>query len=84
LNILVDPFQVRSNHNISGGWDGTFKGKPLDSAVFVYYLELTFTNGDHATNKGNVTLIRWHVTGKAWTLATSSLLSGGLFAKDVD
>jgi gliding motility-associated-like protein len=50
--------KVFESHNISGGWDGTFKGKPLDSAVFVYYLEVTFTNGDHATNKGNVTLIR--------------------------
>jgi gliding motility-associated-like protein len=50
--------KVFESHNISDGWDGTFKGKPLDSAVFVYYLEVTFTNGDHATNKGNVTLIR--------------------------
>jgi len=50
--------KVFESHNISDGWDGTFKGKPLGSAVFVYCLEVTFTNGDHATNKGNVTLIR--------------------------
>ena len=50
--------KVFESHKISDGWDGTFKGKPLGSAVFVYRLELIFTNGDHTTSKGNVTLIR--------------------------
>ena len=39
-------------------WDGTYKGKPEDTAVFVYYLEATFTNGEKINRKGNISLIR--------------------------
>jgi len=40
------------------GWDGTFRGLPMNSAVFVYYLEATFTNGEKKIEKGNITLVR--------------------------
>ena len=39
-------------------WDGKFKGKQLNSAVFIYYLETTFINGEKTTKKGSVSLIR--------------------------
>lgn len=39
-------------------WDGTFNGNPLNTAVFVYYLKATLTNGEEITKSGNVSLIR--------------------------
>ena len=45
-------------NDLSNGWDGSFKGKNLNPAVFVYYAEITLVNGDIVTRKGDVTLIR--------------------------
>ena len=39
-------------------WDGTFNGKAMDPAVFVYYLNATLNNGEKVTKKGNITLIK--------------------------
>jgi gliding motility-associated-like protein len=40
------------------GWDGTFKGvlQPMD--VYVYTLEVEFTDGTRATKRGDISLIR--------------------------
>ncbi len=47
----------RSNTTV--GWDGTYKGKALDNAVFVYYLNIKLSNGVETQKlKGNVSLIR--------------------------
>ncbi|HYG51245.1 MAG TPA: PKD domain-containing protein, partial [Flavobacteriales bacterium] len=40
------------------GWDGTMKGKPLDTGVFAWYLTYELENGLKGVQKGNVTLIR--------------------------
>ena len=40
------------------GWDGTFRGKPVESAVFVWYLKATLSNDETIKRKGNVTIIR--------------------------
>ena len=42
----------------SYGWDGTFRGKDLNPAVFVWYLEATFIDGTKRLYKGDVTLVR--------------------------
>ena len=42
----------------SQGWDATYKGKPVDPAVFVYWLEATCADGQEFFKKGNVTVIR--------------------------
>jgi gliding motility-associated-like protein len=43
----------------SAGWDGTYKGKPLDPGVFVYYLVAKCMDIDEPyVKKGNITLIR--------------------------
>jgi gliding motility-associated-like protein len=39
-------------------WDGTWKGKELNSAVFVYTLEGYLINGDRVSQKGNISLVR--------------------------
>jgi gliding motility-associated-like protein len=40
------------------GWDGTFRGELMNSAVFAYFAEIEFTNGDLIVFKGDVTLLR--------------------------
>lgn len=42
----------------SNGWDGQFRGKPLKSEVFVYYLEVEFVDGEVIPYKGDFTLLR--------------------------
>ena len=42
----------------TAGWDATYKGKPVDPAVFVYWLEVTCADGQEFFKKGNVTVIR--------------------------
>lgn len=42
----------------SEGWDGTFKGKQMNPAVFVYYTEVEFLDGTTAVYKGEFTLLR--------------------------
>ncbi len=39
-------------------WDGTLRSKPMDPAVFVYFIQATLSNGDPLVRKGNVSLIR--------------------------
>ncbi len=40
------------------GWDGTYKGKPMNSDVFMYTVDGFLSNGKEAKKKGNVTLLR--------------------------
>jgi gliding motility-associated-like protein len=40
------------------GWDGTHKGKKLNTGVFVYYLTATLTTGEVVNKKGNISLFR--------------------------
>lgn len=39
-------------------WDGNWKGKELNSAVFAYILEGTLINGQQIDQKGNISLVR--------------------------
>ncbi|PKP48924.1 MAG: hypothetical protein CVT95_03860, partial [Bacteroidetes bacterium HGW-Bacteroidetes-12] len=50
--------KVFETTNLDQGWDGKFRGKEMNKAVFVYYLEATFIDGSKVTKKGDVTLIR--------------------------
>lgn len=49
---------VFETQNIDDGWDGTYNGKKMENAVFVYYLMLTYEDGNTETKKGNISLIR--------------------------
>ena len=42
----------------NNGWDGTFRGKAMNPAVFVYFVEVELTNGETVIRKGDVTLIK--------------------------
>ncbi len=48
-------FEINDVNDI---WDGTYKGKKQNTAVFVYVLEASFLNGKTVTESGNVNLIR--------------------------
>lgn len=40
------------------GWDGTYKGRKADPAVFVYYLEVRCIGGKSFFKKGNTTVLK--------------------------
>jgi len=42
----------------SHGWNGMFKGKPVNPGVFVYQFEIEFVDGYTKTYKGDVTIMR--------------------------
>ena len=44
--------------DVSKGWDGTFRNKEVDPAVFVYYLKVTCLGKDIFEKQGNITLVR--------------------------
>ena len=50
--------KVFETTDLNIGWDGTFRGKKVNNAVFVYYLEATFLDGTQTTKKGDITLVR--------------------------
>jgi gliding motility-associated-like protein len=50
--------KVFESSSLDNGWDGTYRGRAMDAAVFVYYIKARFINGEEQTLKGNVTLIR--------------------------
>ncbi|MFY0254697.1 PKD domain-containing protein [Chitinophaga sp. 30R24] len=47
-----------STNDPASGWDGRFKGVPVNPDVFVYYVEVICDKGGANLLKGNVTLIR--------------------------
>jgi gliding motility-associated-like protein len=49
--------KVYESSDINFKWDGKFKGKTLDPAVFVYYINAV-VNGSDVKRKGNITLIQ--------------------------
>jgi len=50
--------KVFESMDISKGWDGSYKGKLLNTAVFAWYAEVEFVDNNRIYRKGNVTLIR--------------------------
>ncbi len=50
--------KVFETNSLFEGWDGYYKEKPVDPAVFVYYLEAVCPGGQTYFEKGNITVIR--------------------------
>ena len=50
--------KVYETNSMNICWDGTWKGKVLNSAVFVYTLDGYLINGELVEQKGNISLIR--------------------------
>ncbi|SFH48037.1 Ig-like domain-containing protein [Pedobacter insulae] len=49
---------VFESNSLNTGWDGTFKGSMQPTGVYVYYIDVTFTNGQTKMIKGTITLLR--------------------------
>lgn len=49
---------VFESHDRKIGWNGIYKGKPLDPDVYDYYLDVTCVDGQTNIIKGNITLMR--------------------------
>ncbi|MBX2816551.1 MAG: gliding motility-associated C-terminal domain-containing protein [Saprospiraceae bacterium] len=45
-------------NNPTGGWDGRFRGKPLNPGVFAYLVEVLFVDAQTVTFTGDINLIR--------------------------
>ncbi len=50
--------QVFETTDPAAGWNGTCHGKAMETAVFVYYVRATLSNGESIDRKGNITLLR--------------------------
>jgi len=40
------------------GWDGSFRGQPMNTGVYTWYVEVIFASGKQASFKGHTTLLR--------------------------
>jgi gliding motility-associated-like protein len=50
--------KVFETSNVENSWDGTYKGKKMDTGVFVYKADGVSIDGKSFKFKGNITLIR--------------------------
>lgn len=50
--------KIFETQSVNGYWDGTYKGAPLPTGVYVYVAKGKFKSGDEVIQKGNVTLLR--------------------------
>ncbi|MFH0867410.1 MAG: gliding motility-associated C-terminal domain-containing protein, partial [Bacteroidota bacterium] len=44
--------------DLTEGWDGAYKGKPMNTGVFVFYLNVTLYDNTSTSKQGNINLIR--------------------------
>lgn len=50
--------KVFESEKLDFSWDGTWRDKPENTAVFAYYLKAVLTNGAEIKKKGNISLSR--------------------------
>lgn len=49
---------VYESSNINDSWDGTYNGIPLNTGVYVYFIDAKCASGDPIMLKGNITLLK--------------------------
>jgi gliding motility-associated-like protein len=50
--------KVFETSDMSTCWDGTYKGRPLNTDVFVYYFDALLSSGEEWHQKGNISLVK--------------------------
>ncbi len=50
--------EVFTTTNVDEGWDGTYKGKPLQEGVYVYFIQFNDSKGQPFQKIGHVTLLK--------------------------
>jgi gliding motility-associated-like protein len=49
---------VFQTQNMSQGWDGTYMGKPMQAGTYTYSITVLTNNGNTASKKGSISLVR--------------------------
>lgn len=49
---------VFESTSLLNGWDGTYKGQPMNMGSYIWYLKATLRDGTKIERKGEVTLVR--------------------------
>jgi hypothetical protein len=57
-DIVFEKTNLSPDNNGIPTWDGFFRGKAMDPAVFVYLVEVEFLDGIRLLYRGDVTLLR--------------------------
>ncbi len=55
--LLFSDNTVQMN-NIGQGWDGRFRGREVETGIYVFYLKVQLKDGTNLEEKGDVTLLR--------------------------
>ncbi len=50
--------KVFESSSVNDGWDGSFRGKDMNTGIYVWYVNAVFYNGTTQTLKGDVSLVR--------------------------
>lgn len=50
--------KVFETTSIQQGWDGTYKGIPMNNGTYIYILNIEYCNGERIKEQGNVTLAK--------------------------
>lgn len=50
--------KIFESNNLLEGWDGTYKGNPVDMEAVAYVLQAFFIDGNNIQKQGNITIIR--------------------------
>ncbi len=50
--------KVFESADIQGGWDGTFKGAPVQPGIYTYLVNVTYLDGEVVKNQGSLTVIK--------------------------
>jgi gliding motility-associated-like protein len=50
--------KVFKSQNLNSGWDGTYKGQPLNVGTYIWYVKATLFDGTSIQKHGNVALVR--------------------------
>ena len=58
--VVFDRFgeKVFESTNVNDGWDGSFRGKDMNTGIYVWYAEAVFYNATTQKLKGDVSLVR--------------------------
>jgi gliding motility-associated-like protein len=58
--VVYDRFgeKVFESSNVNDGWDGTFRGKDMNTGIYVWYVNAVFFNATTQTLKGDISLVR--------------------------
>ena len=58
MTVGVKKYLRLNSHYDEVCWDGTYKGKPLNTGVYAYKIYAELDNGEIIEESGNITLVK--------------------------